>query len=814
MRRASCPIGVLMLVALAPPSLAAGPLTDLHGDPLPEGAVARFGTLRFRTRQAVVTVAYSADGASILSADYEATICAWDATTGKKLRSFPAQRPRPGYLASLVLSAISPDGRRLATGIWGDAVIRLFDSSTGRELCSLTGHEGGLTALAFSADGDCLASSASDRTVRLWDPATGKELRRIGPLPRPAVFLALAGSGRALAYAAGDPRNFMLYGADPEVQLLDLAAGKPARALQGFGGPVRALAFSPDGKSLAAAAEAPAVRVWDAATGEERWQHKGARPGGTGLAFSPDGKVLALGGWAEPIRLYGAADGKESCQIAAHQGRTTAIAFAPDGKTLATGSDCVGVWDIATGRDLRPAKGHFAEVTAVALSPDERTLASGGIDGTLRIWEAPTGRPARRWAAGDSVCRTAFSPDGRVLASSDYSGNVRLWDPLSGKELRRLTGHIGTVAALAYSPDGRVLASGGADAVLRLRTPDGAELRQLRGHDGNLTSAAFSPDGALVAVGSHDKTASLWEAATGRLLFRLTGHEDYVNCVAFSPDGRTLATGSDDNTVRLWETATGQPRGRLTGHERAVVALAFLPNGRTVLSAGKDGTLRLWDPATGKERHQFHQEWGWPRAVARSRDGRRLFAGNTDRTILAWDLSPWAPAGKVAGARLSAPEVEVLWADLDSPDAAKAYAAINALAAAPKDVLPRLRDMITTPDAAQTRRLVSDLDDDDYKVRERATAELERLGKLAEPELREALGGAPSAELRQRAQFLLDKLSGAGIAPARLRQMRALEVLERMDLPEARELLRLLAKGPSDAWQTREAKAALKRADP
>jgi hypothetical protein len=183
-------------------------------------------------------------------------------------------------------------------------------------------------------------------------------------------------------------------------------------------------------------------------------------------------------------------------------------------------------------------------------------------------------------------------------------------------------------------------------------------------------------------------------------------------------------------------------------------------------------------------------------------DGARLFTGSLDGTVLAWGV------GHLKGAQRpkpSATEVEAAWADLDSTDAAKAYAAIWALTAAPQEALARLRGFlgqVARPDAAHIKRLIASLDDDSFGVREKATAELGGLGDLAVPALREALAANPSAELRRRAERAL------AWPP---RQVRALEVLEHMDWLEARTALEPLAKGDPEARLTRDAKAALER---
>jgi RNA polymerase sigma factor (sigma-70 family) len=801
-----------------PPPAAGKPMrVDRQGDPLPPGALARLGTTRLRHGGAVRAVVFSPDGKTLASAGEDGVIRVWEAPTGKELRHFDV-----GFQGHL---AFSPDGKTLAAAA-RDNFVALWDLGTGKKLRQFRGPDQYFGCLAFSPDGQTLAAATGSHRVVLWEVAGGQVLRRLTGHADAVLALAFAPDGKALA-SAGSQK-------DGTARLWDPATGRELQRLRGHQRAVTSLAFAPGGKALATGGEDRTLRLWDVASGKELRRFEGHQTGVTAVAFSPDGQTLASGA-ADPmyyqydtIRLWQAATGKELARLGPKT-LAGAIAFSPDGQTLAAGGrdNTVRFWDVNTRKERRPAPGHQGAVASVAFSPDGKRLATGGGDNTFRLWDPATGRELRRFTRQEHwVDHVAFAPDGRTLATVIEGNNdpIRLWDGSTGRELRRFGGGLRGVRSVAFSPDGQTLAAGGDGHTLSFwDVAAGKAVRSFAlegGEDGVtlVTAPTFAPDGRVVAavawknvfLGVGEPKVRLWETATGREVGPLAGQPEWLTTPVFSPDGKTLAAlaGTDHPAPRLWEVATGKERRLALEDPGDVCALAFAPGGKLLATADGTRTIRVWDVATGAEVRRFRGHRGPVHALTFSPDGKALASGGTDTTALVWDVGDLPRHGRRA-VHLSDRQLQELWDDLGGPDAARAGRAVWALAAGAgraTDFLGKHLRPVAAADPRRVARLAADLDSERFGVRQKATRELEALGESAAPALHKALAGPLPLEARRRVEQVLSRQRGA--PPQALR---AVEVLEHIGTPEARQLLQALARGVPEARLTREAKASLQR---
>ncbi len=693
----------------------------------------------------VFAVAFSPDGKRLATGtgdprirrDRTRQVYVWDAHTGEELEQWPAHGETVSALA------FSPDGKRLASA-GRDRKVKVWNAATGEQLLHLEGHTDEVLGAAFSPDGKRLASASRDRTVKVWDTTAQPYLalraaggvvsavafspdgRRLAAVnmggfrpadltlinpgglavwepgrgaeaslawQRPGLFFCAAFSpgGEHLVAAGADWDQQKKQYVGAHLKVWDAASGQEIRALQGHEGPVRAVAFRPDGARLASAGDDGTVRVWDPGTGREILQLKGEGNPVRGVAFSPDGKRLASAGTDNAVRVWDAANGQQLHCLRGHADIVWAVAFSPDGTRLASASDdrtvrvwdaatgepqlvleghtrgvkglafspdgerlvsagedeLIKVWDVTTGVELLTLKGHTLAVNSVAFTPDGRRLASGGNDAWVRVWDAGAGREPRTLRRENYLSTVvAFSPDGKLLASPGgvydrprqkwAGGEVTVWDANTGRKAFTLRGHEGYVQALAFHPGGRYLATGGADRAVKVwDLAARRDVLTLTGHADEVLGVAFSPDGTRLASGSADRQVKVWDVASGAALLTLPGHAGKVTAVAFSPDGRRLASTSGDPDqpgsepeVKVWDAATGATVFTATGHRFAVVGAAFAPDGRALATGARDGTVKLWDADTGREIATLRGGGRPVLAVAFAGDGRRLASAN------------------------------------------------------------------------------------------------------------------------------------------------------------------------------------------
>ncbi len=525
-------------------------------------------------------------------------------------------------------------------------------------------------------------------------------------------------------------------------------------------------------------------------------------------------------------------------------------------------------------RPIHSLRGHVNRLTSVAYAPDGTSIATASWDGTVRIWNATTGEEVRRLGldkgarlqtgepSSNTFDQIAFSPDNAFLVTVKRESTlppppppappppadrsvIIVWDRRTGEKLRTFPAD---GASFAISPDGKLIACGGYQVLHLYELATGKRVRELHGGKKQLAIEAltFSPDGqTLISTGrpptpQRDDISPLaimpdvmrlWDMATGKerpsaVNGVVVGRHGRPRIV-FSKDGRTVIhasevppPGGSGYDISLREVATGGERTRLTGHKFELCAFALSPDGRTLASGSMDGTVRLWDLLSGQQVGRLGKEvdpfkGGWVLSAAFSPDGRTLVSGGLDRAAHIWDVSR-ITGGRRRMTERSPTELEDDWKDL-AGDARAGYAALGRLVCSRGRAVAFLAKQLQStphPDTRRIRRLITDLDQERFDVRERAVRDLEKLGERAEPAVRMALAGKPSLDARRRLEGLLNRPEVARLSASTVRQIRAVEVLESIGGPEVQRVLNQLAGGPPEWRLTQEARAAVRRLPP
>jgi WD40 repeat protein len=761
----------------------------------------------------------------------------WDADTGRIVRtiSTDGHLGQGGFLGRF---AFTPDGKyilstdpfgskALGAGVSSNSQVLLWGLSSGKVLMQseATRFPG---ALAIRDDARMGACATLRGDVFLWD------------LEEKVVRRAVVGRGlrtiHALSFARDGKHLVVLPSEGGLAKRIDVASGKVLKEVE-LGGSARVALASGEG-TIATYDHPNELCLYDTSTGKKRRLPLKEKVGYLDLSFGPDGRtLLAKDRLAEVVQFWDVADGQllRRLRVSGLAGtdQHAELVLSGDGERLASHDKhrVVRIWDARTGQPRLRLPGHVLSPDHLAFSLDGKEVVS------YAPWDQSLGGQLYRWDATTGKLLTELSPEAPEGAwgGSDMSSRLAGGGHHLGIRLERATYiyEVGTGKRLVvaekalpdsdwtFTPDNRTVATLVAEQDIRLwDITTGKLLRavKLEKEGTPISWLRFTPDGRTLVTGESWQKLHLWDAATGKHRATLTlpaEREPYQEplqkwLTAFTPDGRYLFTSNTTN-LWVWDLVARREIGpfevdKHSYHRVCSGPVAVSPDGRLMAWFDPAFKLRLYEVCTGRIVYRFEDKYS---SIAFPPSGWRLATGcEPDSSILLWDL-PLLFRSQPLAAKDTSPEA--LWELLKSDDAVQAHAALWRLASLPEaDALLSCHvHPVEVAPPERVRALLADLGSSEYARREAAEKALAAAGEAVSAALAEASAKTKDPEVRRRVAGLQKWLQPR--MPQRLREVRAVLVLEARGTAEARRLLQRLAGGAPEARLTQEAKMALGR---
>ncbi len=659
----------------------------------------------------VLSVRFSPDGGQLLSGSYDNTARLWDVATRDTLQEFR------GHSWWVWAAEFSPDQQRIVTaGQDGKAIVWEKQGAGSTEQGARSEEPETRSVVRGSPDHPVVRGSPDPARAATEGLIGSNGRPAVGPVARSgdrpqqqyvrltefsghdgAVYSAKFSPDGKLVATGGYDKMVMIWNPD-ETQPVDIAKRldrepepKPNHLrLAGHDGPVRAVAFSPQGRLALSGSEDNTIRVWDVAGGEEVKALRGHSSAVRACVFSPDGERVLSGGDDQRVRVWDVKGYEEvrvlhATAFTGHDDAVLAARFSHDSQQIVTASrDRTAIlWDAASGQRLQQfQEGHEFLVSAAEFFPGGRHLATGAGDNSVRVWNTTEGTQQAIFTPTGRFGALAVSPDGDWIATGSLGADVKIWNVRSGALAATLSGHSAEVSALAFSPAGELLASGGNRGDVRLwrrenrsNRPAWNFERELVGHNGSITALRFTPDGQRLITASGDHTCGQWNVSTGEETPHLAlKHPESISALDLPADGTLALTTCDDGIARLWRLADATELATLQSAGKAFNSVGFSPDGSTAaLVSSEDKRVWLWDLSTATaagasrefsngDAHQLFLDFSkstrevW--AAKFAPDGRHVLTmGGNDAQL--WELETrrpvvqFSPHGAVASAAIS-----------------------------------------------------------------------------------------------------------------------------------------------------------------
>lgn len=531
------------------------------------------------------------------------------------------------HIGAVLGVAFSPDGQQLASGSWYGSV-RIWDLITGTAIGEpLYRHKSTVNSVSYSPNGQFIASRSWDGTIRVWN-ATSREVTQ---------FCGLSEFGN-LVYSP-DGRKLACCGKEGIV-VRDALSGEVIGKKDQIGR-IYAVAYSANGAYLASGGSD--VRLWNGETLSEIAVLKGHTNSVYSVAFpGDDSELLSADGYGTMARWNATSHQMIGGPIAAHEAPINTAAYSPDGQLIASGSGdgSIRVWDVNSISDVESSTHRLGKIRSLSCSPGGNEFASASSDGSVRIHASNSGTILRTLIGHiDQVSVVVYSPDGKLLVSVSTDRTLRVWDAETGSGLRVFRGHTRSVTSVLFDTDGKHVISASFDGTIRRWNVeiDGDVGEIISSHLDEVRYICLSPNERILAFTGRDGVIRFINLTHGSIIDQLFVSDAPVKALAFSPNGKLIASGNQNSMVQLWSIDTQMELKRFQGQFSShVLTTAFSKDGRQLLCGSGGGTIRQWDIETGAELRRLASHTHAILSAVYSFDGRRILSGSVDGTVRIW----------------------------------------------------------------------------------------------------------------------------------------------------------------------------------
>jgi WD40 repeat protein/serine/threonine protein kinase len=519
---------------------------------------------------------YSPDGKYIATGGRK-EIKIWNAITGAEIMTIR------GHAGPIVSIAFSPECQRLSSGSC-DGTIKIWDVATAENIRTLYGHQGTVSYVAFTPNGDQVVSGGRDGTIKVWDATIDRETSKLIGHHHFVISVAFSPDGNHILTGS-------FHGTAKIWSVRTLSETITLPLQESLGSDTIGFEYSPDGKRIASVDDGGTVKLWDAATGRMlmvlcRGQRRQQR---RGLAFSPDGKYLAAGG-----KVWNAENGTEVMALHGAEEHAVCLRFSPDGERIASVdlNGMLKVWDAGTAKELlavRVDEEVIRQISLISFSPDGNQIVSAGSDGTVRIWDTNTGAETMTLRGHtDIVTAVNFSPDGKRIISGSKDGTARVYDATTGAEL--LTLQAGSlVTTVAFSPDGKTVAAGTIDGTVLWEsgTPVGGYEQRKNGEAARkIVDELYERHGWYREVINQVEQGATLDPAVRRLALQIAKSRKWV-------DREKLENELDNEAWKIIVAPDRDAQAYRVALEKAGKADALEPNDPPILTTLGAGQYRV-----------------------------------------------------------------------------------------------------------------------------------------------------------------------------------------------------------------------------